>query len=47
MLINTLRELGYMALNDEGLLTVNDSMTSLKTSITNLVSIEVLQSIAR
>jgi glycerol-3-phosphate O-acyltransferase len=46
-LINTLREQGYMTLNDDGLLTVCASMTELKSSITNLVSIEVLQSIAR
>jgi len=46
-LINTLREQGYLTLNDEGLLTVCDSMIELKSSITNLVSIEVLQSIAR
>ncbi|MBU2923724.1 glycerol-3-phosphate 1-O-acyltransferase PlsB [Colwellia sp. 1_MG-2023] len=46
-LINTLREQGYLALNDDGLLVVCPNMTELKTSITNLVSIEVLQSIAR
>ena len=46
-LINTLREQGYMELNEEGLLTTTDSMPELKNSITNLVSIEVLQSIAR
>jgi len=46
-LINTLREQGYMELNEEGLLTVCTSMAALKTSVTSLVSIEVLQSIAR
>jgi len=46
-LINTLREQGYLALNDEGLLVVCNSMTALKSSVTSLVSIEVLQSIAR
>ena len=46
-LINTLREQGYMTLNEEGLLTVCPSMASLKSLITSLVSIEVLQSIAR
>ncbi|MCI2282589.1 hypothetical protein L3081_03210 [Colwellia sp. MSW7] len=46
-LINTLREQGYMTLNDEGLLVVCSTMDELKSSVTNLVSIEVLQSIAR
>ena len=46
-LINTLREQGYMALNQEGMLTVCSSMATLKHSVTSLVSIEVLQSIAR
>jgi glycerol-3-phosphate O-acyltransferase len=46
-LINTLREQGYLELNDEGLLAICNSMTTLKSSVTNLVSIEVLQSIAR
>lgn len=46
-LINTLREQGYLALNDEGLLTTSDSMSALKTLVTSLVSIEVLQGIAR
>jgi len=47
MLINTLREQGYMTLNEDGLLTVCASIADLKSAITNLVSIEVLQSIAR
>ena len=46
-LINTLREQGYIRLNEEGLLETTDSMQELKTSVTNLVAIEVLQSIAR
>ena len=46
-LINTLREQGYLELNEEGLLTVCTSMVALKSSVTSLVSIEVLQSIAR
>ncbi len=46
-LINTLRELGYIQLNEEGLLMISETMPKLKTSVTNLVSIEVLQSIAR
>ena len=46
-LINTLREQGYLALNDEGLLTVCERIDLLKASVTSLVSIEVLQSIAR
>lgn len=46
-LINTLREQGYIELNDEGLLITTDTMKQLKTSVTSLVAIEVLQSIAR
>ena len=46
-LINTLREQGYLAFNEAGLLVVSDSMAELKFSVTSLVSIEVLQSIAR
>ena len=46
-LINTLREQNYIKLNDEGLLMTTDTMKELKTSVTNLVAIEVLQSIAR
>jgi glycerol-3-phosphate O-acyltransferase len=46
-LINTLREQGYIDLNEEGLLITNDTMMPLKASVTNLVAIEVLQSIAR
>ena len=45
VLITTLREQGYLALNDDGLLITSDKMNSLKTSVTNLVSIEVIQSI--
>ncbi len=46
-LINTLREQGYIELSEEGLLIASDTMDEFKTSVTNLVSIEVLQSIAR
>ena len=46
-LINTIREQGYIELNEEGLLITTDTMKPLKTSITNLVAIEVLQNIAR
>jgi glycerol-3-phosphate O-acyltransferase len=46
-LINTMREQGYIELNGDGLLTTTESMQQLKTSVTNLVAIEVLQSIAR
>ena len=46
-LINTLREQKYIKLNDEGLLMTTDTMKELKISVTNLVAIEVLQSIAR
>lgn len=46
-LINTLREQDYIALNEDGLLVTTEAMQKLKTSVTNLVAIEVLQSIAR
>jgi glycerol-3-phosphate O-acyltransferase len=46
-LINTMREQGYIELNADGLLITTETMTQLKTSVTNLVAIEVLQSIAR
>jgi glycerol-3-phosphate O-acyltransferase len=46
-LINTLREQGYIELNEEGLLMTTGTMKQLKTSVTNLVAIDVLQSIAR
>ena len=46
-LINTIREQGYIELNDDGLLITTDTMEQLKSSVTNLVAIEVLQSIAR
>lgn len=46
MLINTLREQGYLTLNDEGLLTTSDTMIELKSLVTTLVSIEVIQSIS-
>jgi len=46
-LINTLREQGYIALNEEGLLVATDMMDEFKTLVTSLVSIEVLHSITR
>jgi len=46
-LINTMREQGYIELNKDGLLITTDTMKQLKTSVTNLVAIEVLQSIVR
>jgi glycerol-3-phosphate O-acyltransferase len=46
-LINTMREQGYIELNDDGLLITTDTMKQLKSSVTNLVAIDVLQSIAR
>lgn len=46
-LINTLREQRYLTLNEEGLLTTSDNMPELKALVTSLVSIEVLQGIAR
>jgi len=46
-LISSMREQGYLDLNDEGLLIATVSMTELKSTVINLVDIEVLQSIAR
>jgi len=46
-LINTLREQGYIELNEDGLLITTTKINPLKTSVTNLVDIEVLQSITR
>jgi glycerol-3-phosphate O-acyltransferase len=46
-LIATIREQGYIEVNDEGLLVTSDSMTDIKATVINLVDIEVLQSIAR
>ena len=46
-LIATIREQGYIEVNDEGLLVTSESMVNIKASIVNLVDIEVLQSIAR
>ena len=46
-LINTMRELGYIGSDDGGLLIATNNMAKLKKTINSLVSIEVLQSIAR
>lgn len=46
-LINTMRELGYIVVDEDGLLVATSTMEHLKGTITSLVSIEVLQSIAR
>lgn len=46
-LIASMREQGYIALNDDGLLVTTSSMEDVKNTIINLVDIEVLQSIAR
>lgn len=46
-LINTMRALGYIVINEDGLLEATSTMSQLKSTVTNLVSIEVLQSIAR
>ena len=46
-IINTMRALGYIKVNDDGLLVATSTMSELKNTVTNLVSIEVLQSIAR
>lgn len=46
-LISTMRELGYIDTNEEGLLVATENMAELKNTINSLVSIEVLQSIAR
>jgi len=46
-LIATIREQGYIELDDKGLLVTSDSMADIKATVINLVDIEVLQSIAR
>ena len=46
-LISSMREHGYLDLNDDGLLIATESMNELKSTVINLVDIEVLQSIAR
>ena len=46
-LIASIREQGYIELNDDGLLIASSSMAEIKATVINLVDIEVLQSIAR
>ncbi|GAA0813060.1 glycerol-3-phosphate 1-O-acyltransferase PlsB [Colwellia asteriadis] len=46
-LIASMREQGYITLNDDGLLITTSEMEEVKNTIINLVDIEVLQSIAR
>ncbi|MEI6894620.1 MAG: glycerol-3-phosphate 1-O-acyltransferase PlsB [Colwellia sp.] len=46
-LIAALREQGYIELNTEGLLVTSEHMVEIKSTVVNLVDIEVLQSIAR
>ena len=46
-LISSMRDQGYLDLDDAGVLIVTESMSTLKNTLVNLVGIEVLQSIAR
>jgi glycerol-3-phosphate O-acyltransferase len=46
-LIATIREQGYIDMNDDGLLVASDTMADIKATVINLFDIEVLQSIAR
>ncbi len=46
-LIASMRAQGYLELNEEGLLEATDTMAGIKSTVINLVDIEVLQSIAR
>ena len=46
-LINTMKNLGYIVVDEDGLLVATSTMNQFKSTVTNLVSIEVLQSIAR
>ncbi len=46
-LIASMRELGYLVINDDGLLVASETMPAIKATVINLVDIEVLQSIAR
>lgn len=47
VLINTMKEQSYIGINEDGLYIENSSLQPIKAMITNLVDIEVLQSIAR
>ncbi|HCM48605.1 MAG TPA: hypothetical protein DIS98_14280, partial [Colwellia sp.] len=46
-LIATIRQQGYIEMNDDGLLVSSKSMAEIKATVINLVDIEVLQSIPR
>jgi len=46
-LINAMKEQGYIANNEQGYLVANSTMEQLKSSVINLIDIEVLQSIVR
>ncbi len=46
-LISSMREQGYIKVNDDDLLVATESMAKIKATVINLVDIEVLQSIAR
>ena len=46
-LINAMKEQHYLTVTDDGLLSATEHMATFKNSVSNLVSIEVLQSIAR
>jgi glycerol-3-phosphate O-acyltransferase len=46
-LISSIREQGYIDVNDDDLLVATESMAKIKATVINLVDIEVLQSIAR
>lgn len=46
-LIASMREHGYLDMDDDGLIVVSKTMPAIKATIINLVDIEVLQSIAR
>lgn len=47
VLINAMKEQGYIGIDEEGLYVENSSLQPIKAMVTNLVDIEVLQSIAR
>lgn len=46
-LINAMREQGYIGVDDDGLYVENSNLPTVKAIVTNLIDIEVLQSIAR
>ena len=47
LLVNSMKNLNYIAIDDNNHVVANDKLQSLKSNLHNLVEISVLQSIAR